>query len=163
MVRVLYKFKRVLRPFEVEGLVPNLSLLFPRMLMGLFLAFEYAPNKFGTPWTPDSMNLSLFEVSQDFVDHIAYQGYPFDQTPHLFAWSIGFMEAMGGLLLIIGLNTRVTSFFVFLTMAMGIFFRKWDGSWDMLPVFIFFCLGLFFMGFGAGKYSLDHHLTRYVL
>ncbi|RRQ48106.1 DoxX family membrane protein [Maribacter algicola] len=158
-----YYFKIIIRPFEVSGHLPNLILLVPRILTGYSLSFIYAPNKFGTPWTPDSMDLSWFEVSKEFVNHIAYQGYPFDVMPNLFAWSIGFMEAVGGLLLILGLNTRVTSFFVFLTMAMGIFVRKWDGSWDILPVFIFFCVSFFYMGFGAGKFSLDYYIAkRYV-
>lgn len=163
MACVICEYKKILKPFDVNGIFPNLILLFPRVLMGYFLAFKYAPNKFGTPWTPDYMNLSLFEVSTEFVDHIAFQGFPFDTMPFLFAWSIGFMEAVGGLLLIIGLNTRVTSFFVFLTMAMSIFVRKWDGSWDILPVFLFFCMGMFYMGFGAGRYSLDYRLSQYVL
>ena len=163
MVCMLCEYKKIIKPFDVNGFIPNLIFLVPRVLMGFFLAFYYAPNKFGTPWTPDAMNLSLFEVSEDFVKHIAYQGYPFDKMALLFAWSIGFMEAVGGLLLIVGLNTRVTSFFVFLTMSMSIFVRKWDGSWDILPVFLFFCISMFYMGFGAGKYSLDYRLSRYVL
>ncbi|MDC6389367.1 DoxX family protein [Maribacter sp. PR1] len=160
MVRALRLFRKVLIPFEVDGFLPNLLILLPRILMGSLLAFKYAPNKFGTPWTPERMKLSTLEVSQEFVAYIAYQGYPFDLTPEVYAWSIGFMEAFGGLLLIVGLNTRITSFFVFLTMLMSIFVRSWDGSWDILPVFFFFCLGLFYLGLGAGKFSLDHYLFR---
>ncbi|ASV31773.1 DoxX family protein [Maribacter cobaltidurans] len=160
MVHLLSFFKYLLRPFKADGFLPNLFLLLPRIITGALLAFVYAPDKFGTPWTPEYMQLSLFEVSSTFVDYIAFHGYPFDVLPKFFAWSIGFMEAFGGLLLIVGLNTRMTSFFVFLTMFMGIFFRIWDGSWDVLPVFFFFCIGLFFMGFGGGKYSLDHYISK---
>lgn len=162
MVCMLCEYKKIIKPFSIHGFVPNFFLLIPRVLMGFFLAFVYAPNKFGTPWTPSHMNLSWFEVSDEFVQHIAYQGYPFDVFSLIFAWSIGFMEAVGGLLLIVGLNTRITAFFVFLTMSMSIFVRKWDGTWDIIPVFIFFCLGMFYMGFGAGKYSLDHTLSKYI-
>ncbi|MGB3150461.1 MAG: DoxX family protein [Maribacter sp.] len=110
--------------------------------------------------TPSSLGLSFLEVSDEFVAHIAYQGYPFDVMPEFYAWSICFMEAFGGILLIIGINTRMTAFFVFLTMAMGIFFRKWDGTWDIIPVFTFFCISLFLMGFGSGKWGLDYWFSQ---
>ncbi|WP_396637454.1 DoxX family protein [Maribacter sp. R77961] len=155
-----YQLKKWITPYTTDSVLGNFFLFVPRVVTGALLAFVYAPNKFGTPWTPGTLELSLFEVSEEFVALIAYQGYPFDTMPYLFAWSIGFMEAFGGILLILGLNTRMTAFFVFLTMAMGIFFRKWDGTWDIVPVFSFFCLGLFFMGFGSGKWGLDYWFSQ---
>jgi putative oxidoreductase len=160
MTFITYQLKKWITPYTIDSFLVNFFLFVPRVATGGLLAFVYAPNKFGTPWTPDALELSFLEVSDEFVGLIANQGYPFDVFPDLFAWSIGFMEAFGGLLLILGLNTRVTAFFVFLTMTMGIFFRTWDGTWDILPVFSFFCLGLFLMGFGSGKWGLDYWLSK---
>ena len=160
MKRFSYHLKKWITPYATDSFLINLFLFVPRAIMGALLAFVYAPDKIGTPWTSKELQLSFLEVSDEFVAYIAYQEYPFDTMPHLFAWSIGFLEAFGGLLLILGLNTRITAFLVFLTMTMSIFFRKWDGTWDIIPVFSFFCLGLFFFGFGSGKWGLDYYLTR---
>lgn len=153
-------FKNLIEPFRIDGILPNLLLLIPRILMGFGLAFIYAPQRFGTPWTPDAMGLELFEVTDEVVEIVRQGGTPFNLMPEVFAWSIGFMEAYGGLLMILGLNTRITSFFVFITMGLAIVFRSWDGTWDVFPIFVFFCLGLFFMGFGSGKFGLDYLLYK---
>ncbi len=160
MTFIARQIKRWIIPFEVDGFVINFLVLLPRVITGFLLAFKYAPQKFGTPWTPQALGLSFLEVSDDFIAEIAMQGYPFDLTPGFYAWCICFMEAFGGILLIIGLNTRMTSFFVFLVMVMAIFFRSWDGSWSVFPIFIFFCTSLFLMGFGSGKFGLDHYIAK---
>ncbi|WP_419211926.1 DoxX family protein [Maribacter sp. X9] len=106
------------------------------------------------------MNLELFEMTDEVVEIVRLGGPPFNLMPEVFAWSICFMEAYGGILLILGLNTRITSFFVFITMGLAIIFRKWDGTWDVIPIFLFFCLGLFYMGFGSGKFGLDYYISQ---
>jgi len=134
--------------------------LIPRVITGYLLSFVFSINKFGTPWTPTTMNLQLLEVSDWFIELVRQFGLPFSYLPELFAWSAGFTEALGGILLIMGLNTRITAFFVVSTMFLTIVFRPWDNSWSIMPTFIFFCLGLFFMGFGSGKFGLDYFLTN---
>ncbi|MDF4204431.1 DoxX family membrane protein [Maribacter sp. SA7] len=159
MYHQLQPIKKLIIPFKVDALLPNVLILIPRVITGYLLSFVFAINKFGTPWTPTSMGLAYFEVSDWFVELVKQFGTPFSLMPELFAWSAGFTEALGGILLILGLNTRITSFFITVTMFTTIVFRPWDYSWNIMPTFIFFCLGLFYMGFGSGKFGLDYFLT----
>ena len=160
MNQILLPLKKLIIPFRVDRLMPNILILIPRVLIGYLLSFVFAVNKFGTPWTSKFIGLELFEVSDWFVKLVEQFGTPFSLMPELFAWSAGFTEALGGILLMLGLNTRITAFFITTTMFVTIAFRPWDGSWNIIPIFIFFCLGLFFMGFGSGKFGLDYVLTR---
>lgn len=159
MVRVRHIFFEVLKPYEIEGILPNFLLLLPRITIGYLLAFVYSNELLGTPWADEG--LSFLQVAPWFVEKVADFGLPFNLIPKTFAWSAGLTAALGGILLIFGANTRITSFFIICTMFITILFRAWDGSWDILPVFSFFCFGLFFIAFGAGKYSLDYYVTIY--
>ena len=160
MNELLLLIKRLIIPFKVDAILPNILILVPRVFAGYLLSFVYAINKFGTPWTPKSVGLQLFEVSDWFIELVSQFGLPFSLMPKIFAWSAGFTEAAGGILLMLGLNTRITSFFILITMFITIAFRPWDNSWSIMPTFFFFCLSLFFMGFGSGKYGLDYFITR---
>ncbi|TLF44345.1 DoxX family protein [Maribacter aurantiacus] len=161
MVRVRQFFKKILKPYEVQGILPNILLLLPRVIMGCLLTFIFSKELLGTPWADEG--LELLQVAPWFVEKVSNFGIPFSLMPKTFAWSAGFTTAMGGILLIMGANTRITAFFIICMMLITILFRAWDGSWDILPVFSFFCFGLFFLGFGAGKYSFDYYFSRYVL
>ena len=147
-------------PFGIDGVFPNLLLLIPGILSGYGLTFVYAPRSFGTPWTPDVIGLESIKVSDVTVEIVRKGEAPIDLMPEVFAWSIGFMEAYGGLLMLFSLNTRLIPFYVFLIMGLVFVFRSWDGSWAAFPIFVFFCLGLFFMGFGFGNYGLDYLLKK---
>lgn len=50
------------------------------------------------------------EVADWFVIAVTNFGPSFDFMPYVFAWSAGFTEAFGGILLALGLNTRITAF-----------------------------------------------------
>ena len=156
MTYVFHQFKRIITPFRVEGFFPNMLMLIPRLIAGFLLTFVYAPEVFGTPWTPKALGLKFLEVADWFVLAVTDFGTPFDLMPHAFAWSASFTEAFGGILLALGLNTRITSFFITCVMAITIYFREWDDTWSILPTFLFFCIGLFYLGFGSGKFGLDY-------
>ena len=160
MSPLLLPLKKLIIPFRVDGILPNILILIPRVITGYFLAFVFAIDKFGTPWTPKYLELGLFEVSDQFVAIVKQFGVPFSLMPEIFSWSAGFTEAFGGILLIIGLNTRITAFFITTVMIITIIFRPWDGSWNIIPTIMFFCLGLYFMGFGSGKFGLDYLLSK---
>ncbi|CAN0604781.1 unnamed protein product, partial [Ectocarpus sp. 12 AP-2014] len=98
MIYQLTSLKRLIVPFKVDALLPNIFILIPRVFTGYLLAFVFAINKFGTPWTPKSMNLQLFEVSDSFVELTKDFGLPFSLMPEVFAWSAGLTEALGGIL-----------------------------------------------------------------
>lgn len=90
MTCISYQLKRVITPFEVDGLLANMLLLVPRIITGFLLAFVYAPVKFGTPWSPNSLKLELFEVADWFVIKVTEFGTPFNMMPEVFSWSAGF-------------------------------------------------------------------------
>lgn len=161
MSSVKSKLKGLIKPYKLDGLLSNLLMMLPRTISGCFLFFVYAPQNIGTPWSPDHLNIQLFNINPEFVEDVANFGPPFDMMPLVFSWSAVITMAVGGILLIVGLNTRITSFFLLLTMFITILFREWDNSWQILPTFIFFCLGLFFLGFGAGKFSLDYYISKH--
>lgn len=154
------QIRRWITPFRVDGFFVNFLLLVPRVVTGVLLAFVYAPEKFGTPWTPRSMGLGQLEVADWFVQSVSDFGVPFTMMPYVFSWSACFTEAFGGILLILGLNTRITSLFIVTVMVITIFFREWDGAWSIFPTFVFFCLGLFYLGFGSGKFGLDYWYSQ---
>ena len=160
MNQLLLPLKKLIIPFRVDALIPNTLILILRVLTGYLLSFVLAINKFGKPWTPKLMGLELFEVSDWFIKLVEQFWPPFSQMPELFAWSANFTEALGGILLILGLNTRITAFFLTTTMFVTIAFRPLNESWNIIRTFIFFCQGLFFMGFGSGKFGLDYLFTR---
>lgn len=158
MVCVREFFKKVLKPYEVQGFLPNVLLMLPRVLMGSLLAFIFSSELLGTPWARG--DLDFMEVNPWFVEKVRNFGFPFDLMPRAFAWSAAITTAFGGILLILGANTRITAFFIVCMKFITIAFREWDGTWEVLEVFSIFCFGLFFLGFGAGKYSLDYYITR---
>ena len=67
MNQILLPLKKLIIPFRVDELMPNVLILIPRVLTGYLLSFVFAVNKFGTPWTPKLMGLELFEVSDWFI------------------------------------------------------------------------------------------------
>jgi len=160
MAFITHQLKKLITPFRVDGLLANIILLIPRVIAGFLLAFVYAPVKFGTPWTPKSVDLGLFEVADWFVVSVTQFGTPFNIMPEVFSWSAGFTEAFGGILLLLGLNTRITAFFITSVMVITIYFREWDQTWSILPTFLFFTIGLFYLGFGSGKYGLDYWYAK---
>lgn len=71
-------------------------------------------------------------------------------------------EFFGGIALVLGLGTRIASFFLTLMMVVAFFFHYHKG--DTFQVYSFaLTMIIIFMSFfiiGAGKYSLDYYLTR---
>ncbi len=151
---------KVIPPFRLVGVLPNFILLLIRVLAGFALSFVYGAEIFGMPWTPEEINLSLFEVADWFVVEVSHFGPPFEYMPWLFAWSAGCTMTIGGILLILGLNTRATAFFIVATKFITIMFRSWNETWDILPTFILFCLGLVYILMGSGRFGMDALLTK---
>ncbi|MFX0556655.1 DoxX family protein [Maribacter sp. CXY002] len=163
MSSLKYKLKGIIIPYKLDGLLNNLLVLLPRVISGILLCFVYAPQNIGTPWSPEDLNLQLLKINPTFVGHVRDFGPPFDLMPLVFSWSAIITMAFGGFLMILGLNTRITSFFLVMTMFITILFREWDNSWSILPTFLFFCTGLFYLGFGSGKFGLDYYISKHYL
>jgi putative oxidoreductase len=160
MISVSTFLKKIITPYRLDGVLINLIILLPRLIAGYFLTFVYTPVNIGLPWSPENLKSDLFKLNPEFVEDVSNFGSPFDIMPLVFSSSAVITMGLGGILMILGLNTRITSFFVLITMFLTILLREWNTSWSILPTFILFCMGLFYLGFGSGKYGLDYYLGR---
>lgn len=157
--------KKYLQQITKPVLMPNLGVdimtAVPRIFCGAALAFGFGSDKFGMPWTPPETNLALFEIVDWFPKDVEKFGGIFAKFPVVFAWLGGFSEAVGGLFLMVGLQTRVFAFLIMCTMLVAIFFQKWEGPlWHMLPALGFLWVSIYAFTLGSGKIGVDYLLTR---
>lgn len=144
-----------------SNLLYDFIIAFPRLFCGLTLAFGFGASKFGMLWTPAESNLSLFQVSNWFVEDVSKFGGLFSTFPILFAWLAAGTEAIGGLCLALGLKTRLFSFFLMITMLVAVFFQKWDsGLWAMLPALGFLWVSLYTLVLGSGRFGIDYLIYK---
>jgi putative oxidoreductase len=106
-------------------------------------------------------NLSLFEVAEWFPQDVEKFGFPFSVAPIFFAWIGAASEAIGGLFLVMGLGTKLFSFFVVSAMLVAIFFQKWGGgTWGMLQAMGFLWMAIYNFILGSGKIGLDYPISK---
>ncbi|MFZ4545469.1 MAG: DoxX family protein [Saprospiraceae bacterium] len=133
----------------------------PRIICGFLLTSDFGAAKFELPWSPPDNNLGFFEVAFWFPNDVAAYGGIFAMFPVFFAWMGAFSEAVGGIFLVLGLQTRVASFLVFCTMLVAIFMQQIHaGTWNMLPAAGFLWVALYGMILGSGRFGIDYLLTR---
>lgn len=121
---------------------PDLGLLIFRLFVGLSMAFAHG--------------LGKLPPAEGFIARVGQMGFPF---PSVFAWSASLAEFLGGLLIAVGLYTRVSSLFLGFTMLVAAF-----GAHAMDPfskkelslLYLVACVLLTFQG--AGRFSLDRKL-----
>ncbi|MEO0898029.1 MAG: DoxX family protein [Bacteroidota bacterium] len=153
--------KWIVQPVKLDNWLADVLLLIPRVICGFLLATDFGASKFGMPWSPPDRNLGLFEVAYWFPGDVADYGGLFAMFPTFFAWMGAFSEAVGGILLAIGLKTRVAAFLIVCTMLTAIFFQKWgQGVWGMLPAMGFLWVGLYSMVLGSGRFGLDNLIDK---
>nr|WP_299342113.1 DoxX family protein [Allomuricauda sp.] len=151
----------LIQPIFQKHWIADLVFALMRFTCGLLLAIDFGASKFGMPWTPKDKNLGLFEVAAWFPEDIAEYGGIFAMAPVLFAWLGAFSEAVGGLLLAIGLKTRVASFLIMCTMLVAIFFQKWgQGTWGLLPAMGFLWISIYNLYLGSGRFGIDALLAK---
>lgn len=133
----------------------------PRIVCGYLLTSDFGAAKFGLPWSPAENNLGLFEVAFWFPKDVAAYGGLFAIAPGFFAWMGAFSEAIGGIFLLIGLQTRVASLLIAATMLVAIFMQQMqNGLWNCLPAMGFLWVSLFYVTLGSGRFGIDYLLTR---
>ena len=161
MKRLTNLLKFTITPVTQKTWLSDLVLAIPRILCGLWLTTMFGADKFGMPWTADSQNLNLFEVSAWFPEDVASYGGIFAIAPFFFAWMGAFSEAVGGLFLMLGLKTRVASFLIMCTMLVAIFMQKWNqGLWGMFPALGFLWVALYNPILGSGRFGLDYLISK---
>ena len=154
-------YRAILNPVLQKFWISDLLMMIPRIVCGLLLAFNFGASKFGMPWSPADKNLGLFEVAYWFPADVANFGGFFKLFPEFFAWMGAFSEAVGGLFLAIGFQTRIAAFLILCTMLVAIFFQKWgQGFWGMLPAMGFLWVALYNLLLGSGRFGIDYLLSR---
>jgi putative oxidoreductase len=92
---------------------------------------------------------------------VAEYGGIFKMFPAFFAWMGAFSEAVGGLFLILGFQTRIFSFLILCTMLVAAFIQHAHGElWNKLPALGFAWVAVYCMALGGGRFSIDYLLTK---
>ncbi|WP_309613603.1 DoxX family protein [Flavobacterium sp.] len=153
--------KRITKPILLPHCSQDLLLAIPRIVCGFLLTSSFGADKFGLPWSPADNNLGFFEVAFWFPNDVAAYGGIFAIAPAFFAWMGAFSEAVGGIFLLLGYQTRIASFLIMSTMLVAIFAQQINnGMWNCLPAMGFLWVGLFYMILGSGRYGIDYLVTR---
>lgn len=149
--------KPILAPFWWQDFLTAL----PRIICGFLLASSFGADKFGLPWSPADKNLGLFEVAFWFPNDVAQYGGIFKMFPVFFAWMGGFSEAVGGIFLVLGFQTRIASFLIMGTMLVSIFLQQWSqGMWMMLPAMGFLWVAMYSLISGSGRFGIDYLISK---
>jgi putative oxidoreductase len=154
-------FKQITKPQLLPHWSQDLLLTIPRIVCGYLLTVEFGAPKFGLPWSPADNNLGLFEVAFWFPNDVAAYGGVFALAPALFAWMGAFAEGIGGILLLLGFQTRIASFLILCTMLVAIFAQQiHNGLWNCLAAMGFLWTALFYLVLGSGRFGLDYIITK---
>ena len=151
----------ITNPILMPHWVLDVLLTIPRIICGYLLTVEFGSPKFGLPWSNPDNGLGFFEVAFWFPQDVAQYGGIFAFAPVLFAWMGAFSEAVGGIMLALGIQTRIFGFLIMCTMLVAMFMQQWnEGIWMMLPAMGFLWIGLFYMILGSGRFGIDYLFTK---
>lgn len=115
-----------------------------RVFVGLTMALGHGLGKMPPP--------------QMLVDGVAGLGFP---MPEMFAWAAALAELAGGLFVAFGLLTRPAAAFIAFTMLVAAFGAHAADGFDKKEMaLLYFFTMLFFALAGAGRWSLDHIISR---
>ena len=95
---------------------------------------------------------------EQFTEGVAKMGFP---MPDVFAWTGALSEFLGGILIALGLGTRIAAFFVFSTMAVAAFIRHASDPFDVKELALLYgTIAMAIVPIGPGRFSLDHLICR---
>jgi putative oxidoreductase len=152
--------KRLTNPILMPSWWQDALFLLPRLICGYLLTANFGASKFGLPWSPADNNLGFFEVAFWFPNDAAEYGGIFKMFPAFFAWMGAFSEAVGGIFLMLGLQTRLFSFLILCTMLVAALIQQAGESWNMLPALGFAWVSLFTMILGSGRFGVDYLISK---
>jgi putative oxidoreductase len=154
-------FKKIIKPTLLPKNWQDLLIAIPRIVCGYLLAAHFGADKFGLPWSPADKNLGLFEIAFWFPGDVANYGGIFKVFPVFFAWMAGFSEAVGGIFLLLGFQTRIASFLILATMLGAIFLQQiQQGMWNTLPALGFLWVSFYTLIMGSGRFGIDYLITN---
>jgi putative oxidoreductase len=153
--------RKLITPILLPHWWQDLLVAIPRVVCGYLMTAEFGADKFGLPWSPEDKNLGLFEVAFWFPNDVANYGGVFALFPAFFAWMAAFSEAVGGVFLLLGFQTRIFSFLILATMAGAIFLQQiQNGMWSTLPALGFLWVSLYTMISGSGRFGIDYLISK---
>ena len=153
--------QKITNPILMPHWLMDFMLALPRIVCGYLLTAEFGSPKFGLPWSNPDNGLGLFEVAFWFPQDVAIYGGIFALAPGFFAWMGAFAEGIGGIMLMLGFQTRIASFLVMCTMLVAIFMQQINnGMWNCLPAMGFLWIGIFYMMLGTGRFGIDFLISK---
>lgn len=136
--------KKLLAARNFNTQYDDLALTLLRVFIGATMAFSHGLGKLPPP--------------EMMVEGVRALGFP---APEFFAWCAGLAEFGGGILLALGLLTRPAAGFVVLTMLVAVFgAHSADPFAQKEMALLYLFTSLFFMLHGAGRWSMDHLITK---
>lgn len=160
-MKALEIITKITKPIILPHWLQDLFLAIPRVVCGYLLTTSFGADKFGLPWSPEDKNLGLFEIAYWFPGDVANYGGIFAKFPVFFAWMAGFAEAVGGLFLLIGFQTRIASFLILATMLGAVFLQQIEqGMWNTLPALGFLWVSLYTLIMGSGRFGIDSLISK---
>ena len=153
--------QKITKPIIMPFWWQDFMIAIPRIICGFLLASSFGADKFGLPWSPTDKNLGLFEVAFWFPNDVAQYGGIFKMFPVFFAWMGAFSEAVGGIFLLVGFQTRIAAFLIMCTMLVAIFMQQMNnGIWNCLPAMGFIWVAIHNLITGSGRFGIDFLLTN---
>ncbi|OYQ47168.1 DoxX family protein [Flavobacterium aurantiibacter] len=154
-------FFSITKPSILPQLWQDVLLSLPRILCGYWMAVDFGAVKFGLPWSPPENNLGFFEVAFWFPNNVAEFGGIFAVFPAFFAWMAAFSEAVGGIALVLGFQTRIFSLLAGCTMFVAaVYQQSSQGLWNMLPALGILWVCLSGMALGSTRIGIDFLITK---
>ncbi len=136
--------KKILASNPDKTLSDEIALTVFRVTIGLFMAFGHG--------------LGKLPPGEGLINGVTAMGFP---APVLFAWMAGLAEFAGGLLVALGLLTRINSFFAAFTMFVAGFIVHGADPFGTKELSLLYLVAfLVFMIRGGGRYSLDHLIFK---
>ncbi|KHD89914.1 MAG: DoxD-like family protein [Bdellovibrio sp. ArHS] len=122
----------------------DVALAILRVFIGFTMAFAHG--------------LAKLPPNEMLIGGVSSMGFP---APELFAWLAALAEFAGGIFLAIGLLTRPAALMVIITMLVAVFGAHGADPFqkkEMALLYLF--TAFFFMLHGAGRWSVDHFITK---
>lgn len=123
-----------------QAKLASLGVLILRVLMGAGIAYHGYGKVFGG-------HMAML------VPGVEKMGFP---MPEVFAWAAALSEFAGGILIVLGLFTRVAAFFVFCTMSVAWMIAHGADPFQAKELALaYWTISLALMLIGGGQYSFD--------